>query len=128
MTIQRIDPTHNMIANQFVTSFKNLSQAGSFSFSGNLLSPSSKFLLMACSVESPNLWETYHFLSLFQNESIVLQVEFCARPFLILQMLFHLLFFHKPIFNPLGLLNSPIFTVVFLFRARDIRVETFGHP
>ena len=39
ITIQRIDPTHNIIANQFVIYFKNLIHAGSFFFSGSLLSP-----------------------------------------------------------------------------------------
>jgi len=51
--IQRIDPVHNMIANQFVISLIKRIQAGVFSFSGNLLSPSSKFLFTAASVDKP---------------------------------------------------------------------------
>jgi len=47
VTIHKMAPTHNMIANQFASSFKNNTQAGVFFFSGNLLSPSSKFLAKA---------------------------------------------------------------------------------
>jgi len=42
-----------MIANQFVISFKNRIQAGVFYFSGSLLSPSSRFRLIAIYVVSP---------------------------------------------------------------------------
>ena len=51
--ILRILPIQSIMANQFVTSLKNLIQAGVFFFSGNLLSPSSKFLLIAISVVNP---------------------------------------------------------------------------
>lgn len=51
--MQRIDPIQSIIANQFVISFKNLSHPGYFFFSGNLLSPYSAFLLIACSVLRP---------------------------------------------------------------------------
>jgi hypothetical protein len=42
--MQRIDPIHNIIANQLANSFKNLIHAGVFFFSGSLLSPYNKFL------------------------------------------------------------------------------------
>lgn len=59
--IHKMDPTHNIMANQLVISFKNRIQAGVFSFSGNLLSPYCKFLadapdvVIPFSIEVPNL-------------------------------------------------------------------------
>lgn len=66
MTIHKIEPTHNIIANQFVISLKNLIHAGSFFFYGNLLSPYSAFRLIAIydvspiSTFVPNLEHNYY--------------------------------------------------------------------
>lgn len=51
--MQRMEPIQSIMANQLASSFRNLIQAGVFSFSGSLLSPSYMFRLTAASVVRP---------------------------------------------------------------------------